>query len=99
MGNKPKKDPFQSIKKEIEGFYTARVFYSPNPEKPNLVLDKKAEVRNTLYWNPEVNPDSTGNASVNYYITKVEIKVKVALEGITATGIPVVKKVCYFIKK
>jgi hypothetical protein len=93
---KPKKANFQSIKKEIEGFYTARVFYSPTPDQAEL--DKKTAVRNTLYWNPDIHPDETGNASVNYYNTKVETKVKVALEGITATGIPLVKKVYYTIK-
>ncbi|MEN9910200.1 MAG: hypothetical protein RLZZ540_3359 [Bacteroidota bacterium] len=98
-GNKPKKAPIQSIKKEIEGFYTARVFYSPDPEIPNLELDKKAAVRNTIYWNPYVHPDKTGNASVNYFNTKGETKVKVALEGITGSGIPVVKNTYYSIKK
>jgi hypothetical protein len=93
---KPKKANFQSIKKEIDGFYTARVFYSPNPEQAEL--DSKAAVRNTLYWNPDMYPDQTGNASVNYYNTKVETKVKVVLEGITATGIPVVRKTYYTIK-
>jgi hypothetical protein len=95
---KPKKVNFQSIKKVIDGFYTARVFYSPDPEKPNPKLDKKAAVRNTICWNPYVHPDKTGNASISYYNTKVETKVKVALEGITATGIPVVKKAYYTIK-
>ena len=98
-GNKPKKDPFQSIKQELEGFYTARVFYVPDPEKPNLELDKKAAVRNTIYWNPYVHPDKAGNAAVNYFNTKVETKVKVALEGITGGGIPVVRNVFYTIKK
>ncbi|APA00347.1 Plug domain-containing protein [Flavobacterium commune] len=98
-GNKPKKDPFQSIKQELEGFYTARVFYSQDPEKLDLELYKKASVRNTIYWNPYVHPDKTGNASVNYFNTKVETKVKVTLEGITSNGIPVVKNLYYDIKK
>ena len=50
-GNKPKKDIYQSIKIKIDGFYTARIFYSPNPEQAEL--DNIASVRNTLYWNPE----------------------------------------------
>jgi hypothetical protein len=96
-GNKPKSGSFSSIRTEIDGFYTARVFYSPNAEQAEL--DNKLAVRNTLYWNPFVHPDTTGNANLNYYNTKVETKVKVALEGITATGIPVVKKTYYTIKK
>ena len=96
-GNKPKSGSFSSIRTEIDGFYTARVFYSPSPEQAEL--DNKLAVRNTLYWNPFVHPDATGNANLTYYNTKVETKVKVALEGITATGIPVTKKVYYTIKK
>jgi len=96
-GNKSKKDVYQSIKKQIDGFYTARVFYSPNPEQTEL--DNSAAVRNTLYWNPDVSPDETGGADLSFYNTKVETQVKVALEGITATGIPVVKNAYYTIEK
>lgn len=98
-GNKPKKEMYQSIKKKIDGFYTARVFYSPNPEQAEL--DNKLAVRNTLYWNPEVFSEvtDTTDVDVSYYNTKVETKVKVALEGITATGIPVVKTTYYTIQK
>ena len=39
------------------------------------------------------------DVNVSYYNTKVETKVKVALEGITATGIPVVKTTYYTIQK
>ena len=87
------------MKQEIEGFSTARIFYSPDSEKPNPDLDNKSAVRNTIYWNPYVHPDKTGEASVDYYNTKVETKVKVALEGITGNGIPVVKTTYYTIKK
>ncbi|WP_026715329.1 hypothetical protein, partial [Flavobacterium daejeonense] len=97
--DKPKKVPVYAAKQEIEGFSTARVFYSPNPEKLNPELDKNAVVRNTIYWNPYVHPDKTGEESVDYYNTKVETKVKVALEGITSNGIPVVKTAYYTIKK
>jgi hypothetical protein len=96
---KSKKETFHSIKQDLEGFYTARVFYVPNPEKLNPDLDSQTSVRNTLYWNPFVHPDKTGNVSVSYFNTKVETKVKVALEGITGNGIPVVEKAYYTIKK
>ncbi|OYX85583.1 MAG: hypothetical protein B7Y83_04230 [Flavobacteriales bacterium 32-34-25] len=98
-GQHAKKEVFHSIKKDIDGFYTARTFYVPDPAKPNQELDNQAAVRNTIYWNPYVHPDKTGNASVNFYNTKAETRVKVALEGITGSGIPVVKNVFYTIKK
>ncbi|MDQ5930024.1 MAG: hypothetical protein QG594_1807, partial [Bacteroidota bacterium] len=98
-GQAPIKVPLHSVKQEIEGFYTPRIFYSPNPEKPDVKLDKIADVRNTLYWNPYIHPDKTGNAIVSFYNTKAETKVKVALEGVTGNGIPVVKSAYYEIKK
>jgi hypothetical protein len=97
-GQRKKIVPVYAVRQELEGFYTARNFYSPDPEKPNPELDKNAAVRNTIYWNPYVHPDKTGNLSVNFYNTKVETKIKVALEGITSNGIPVVKKMYYQIK-
>ncbi len=98
-GQRNKIVPVYSIKQKVEGYYTARVFYSPDPEKPDIELDKKSAIRNTIYWSPYVHPDKMGNASVNYFNTKVETKVKVALEGITASGIPVIKNTYYTIKK
>ncbi len=97
-GNRSK-ERIYAIQKEIDGYYISRVFYSPTPDKPNPELDTQAAVRNTLYWNPYVHPDKTGNVSVDYFNTKVETKVKVNLEGITSAGIPVVKNTYYMIKK
>jgi hypothetical protein len=95
-GNTSKK-VFHSIKQEIEGFYEARTFYAPNPEEVNQEpFDKKA-ARNTIYWNPYVHPEKTGN--VSYYNTNMETKVKVVMEGITDSGTPIVINKYYFIKK
>ncbi len=90
--------PLYSINQKIKGFYTERIFYSPDLENYDIELDQKVAVRNTIYWNPYVHPDKTGNAIVNYFNSAVETKVKVALEGITGSGIPVVKKAYYTIK-
>ena len=98
LGKPPKRALLQSIKKDLDGYYAARIFYSPNPEKPNPELDKNSAFRNTIYWNPYVHPDKKGSTSVEFYNSKVETKVKVVLEGITSNGIPVVKNVFYSIK-
>ncbi|UKM65491.1 TonB-dependent receptor plug domain-containing protein [Flavobacteriaceae bacterium GSB9] len=97
--NTTEKKVFHSIKKEIEGFYAERTFYTPNPEEPDFEKDNKAAVRNTIFWSPYVHPDATGTAKVSFKNTKVETQAKVTLEGITASGIPVVKHAFYSIKK
>ncbi|MEN3323758.1 TonB-dependent receptor plug domain-containing protein [Mariniflexile soesokkakense] len=96
--NVQSKKEYHNINQRIEGFYDARVFYSPDPNKPSLEMDNTDAVRNTLFWNPYVHPDQTGTSRATYYNSKVETTVKVTLEGITATGIPVVVKTDYIIK-
>ncbi|MEP1489079.1 MAG: hypothetical protein ABJK28_11680 [Algibacter sp.] len=95
---KTKKLP-HSITKQIEGLYEARVFYSPNPNEEFFETENKSAIRNTLYWNPYIHPDETGDSKVSYYNSEVETNVKITLEGITVTGIPVVVKTNYMIEK
>ena len=90
---------FHSIKQKIDGFYDARVFYSPDLENLPTEIDPSTSIRNTLYWNPYVHPDETGTIDATYYNSEVETKVKVTLEGITATGIPIVRHTHYTIEK
>jgi TonB-dependent SusC/RagA subfamily outer membrane receptor len=97
--NVSSKKEFHNISRNIEGFYNARVFYSPDPNKPSLEMQNTDAVRNTLYWNPYIHPDQTGASQASYFNSEVETTVKVNLEGITATGIPVVKKVFYTVEK
>ena len=99
FGNSSPKDALQSVKQQVIGYYEGRMFYTPDLENTEESKDKNASIRNTLYWNPYIHPNETGVSEVNYYNTQVETKVKITLEGITATGIPVVKKTTYRIEK
>ncbi|KDN55573.1 hypothetical protein [Flavobacterium seoulense] len=98
-GQRIASSPLYYVNQKIKGFYTERIFYSPDLENPEIEVDNMTNLRNTIYWNPDINPDETGETSVDFYNTNVETKVKVALEGITANGIPVVKTTYYTIKK
>ncbi len=93
------KKVYHSIKDNIEGFYSERVFYESNADEDDFQAESKAAVRNTIYWNPYVHPDTTGTVQVNYNNAKVAAKAKVTLEGITASGIPVVKEAYYTVEK
>jgi len=92
------KKVFHTIKQDIEGFYEARVFYAPNPEESKGESNKDA-IRNTLYWSPYVHPDPNGHWQENYYNSAVQTNVELTLEGITATGVPVVKHAYYSIEE
>jgi len=90
---------FHSIAMPINGYQNTRFFYSPDYSKPNPLEKDKADIRNTLYWNPYIQPDEKGNASISYYNNEVDTTVNLNLEGITNNGIPIVVKNSYQIKK
>jgi hypothetical protein len=92
------KKAFHSIVQEIQGFYDARVFYAPDYEDLNEEFEQIADIRNTLYWNPFIHPDAHGVSEVSYFNSEVTTEVKVTLEGVTSTGIPIVVKTYYTIE-
>jgi len=93
-----KKKAFHSIVQEIQGFYDARVFYAPDYDEINEEFEQIADIRNTLYWNPFVHPDAKGVSEISYFNSEVNTEVKVTLEGVTSTGIPIVVKTYYTIE-
>lgn len=98
-GSTTSRKVFHSIAMPINGYQNTRFFYSPDYSKPKPSENDQADIRNTLYWNPYIQPDENGNISISYYNNDVNSTVNVNLEGITNNGIPVVAKSSYQIKK
>ncbi|KJD34036.1 hypothetical protein PK35_04695 [Tamlana nanhaiensis] len=95
--NIPTKPSLHSITQIIDGYYNARTFFSPTPDKLNVSTEN--DIRNTLYWNPYVFPDENKPTTLKFYNSKVETTVKVELQGLTGSGIPVVKTVYYTVEQ
>jgi hypothetical protein len=70
---------------KVAGFYKAREFYAPKYEKTQTT-GAPADLRSTIYWNPELKTDATGNASFNYYNADGTGNYKVIIEGIDKDG-------------
>ncbi len=85
---------FHSINKQIQGYYDARVFYSPNYDE-SAEQNEKKDIRNTLYWHPYIQPDNTGSATVSYFNSDVNTTVEVSVEGITDKGVPLCTQIRY----
>jgi hypothetical protein len=83
--NQIKVDDGLGKKSAIIGGYTpVRQFYAPNyEENPEL---EKEDYRNTLFWAPFVNTDSTGVAQVSFFNSDEPGNWQVVVEGITADG-------------
>ena len=67
------------------GFYKARTFYSPKYDYANANITKP-DLRTTIYWNPNLKTDKTGNASFEYYNADGVGVYKVVIEGIDSDG-------------
>jgi len=68
-----------------KGYYKGREFYSPNYDDP-LINTKIADLRTTIYWNPNVISDSTGKASVEFFNSDGTGNYKAIVEGINING-------------
>ena len=75
------------------GFYKAREFYSPKYE--STATNKLADLRTTIYWNPEVATNKNGNAQFEFYTADVPGNYRVTIEGIDENGNPGRQIYCY----
>lgn len=89
---------FNLISKSVEGFAQAREFYAPNYENPDSI-QKAIDKRATLFWEPNLIPDSTGIAKVTFFNSDDTGRVAVITEGITGSGKPGVASVYYRVKQ
>ena len=63
-------------------------FNSPKYDVPDSLQTTKTDFRTTVYWNPQIQTDSTGHAKVSFYTTDMKHDMDYVLEGITEKGIP-----------
>jgi hypothetical protein len=68
-----------------KGYYLAREFYSPRYDNPKT--DKTlANLRNTIYWQPDLVTDKNGHASFEYYNAGSPGTYRITIEGIGPDG-------------
>ena len=70
---------------KYSGYSIPRVFYSPKYEE-NSPANKLTDKRTTLYWNPLIQTDKSGKASLSYYNSETASRHLLILEGIDPQG-------------
>jgi len=70
---------------KYSGYSIPRVFYSPKYEE-NSPANKMTDKRATLYWNPLIQTDKSGKASLSYYNSETASRHLLILEGIDPQG-------------
>jgi hypothetical protein len=91
-GDKISKDELLAMlpkSNEIEfipgGYSTSRVFYSPKYEN-NTGNQAATDFRSTIYWNPLILTDKTGNTSFEFFNSDGTGTYKAVIEGIDKDG-------------
>ncbi len=72
-------------------------FVSPSYQTEEKLLDRTADFRNLLYWNPDIN--STGNAHISFYTSDHCSEYEVIVRGITREGKKVYGRKSFFVTK
>jgi hypothetical protein len=63
-----------------QGIYMAREFYQPDYENKNISIPDN---RTTIYWNPEIQTDSTGKAKVSFYNSDLKGEAFIRVSGVS----------------
>lgn len=67
------------------GYYKARVFYSPKYDTPDAGK-QLPDLRNTIYWNPNIPTDKNGKATIDYFNADAPGTYRVIIQGIDVDG-------------
>jgi hypothetical protein len=70
----------------VNGWATVRVF--PVPQYTKAFDGPRDDFRETIYWNPTVETDATGNADVAFTASDAVTSFRATAEGFTAAGAP-----------
>ena len=70
----------------VKTFSRVREFYCPSYEKSNNI-EERSDFRTTIYWNPDVKTDNTGEATVSFYNSDEITTFRATAEGIGVKGL------------
>ncbi|HZY38594.1 MAG TPA: carboxypeptidase-like regulatory domain-containing protein [Mucilaginibacter sp.] len=68
------------------GYQPLKTFYLPRYTGPRINQPAQIDLRSTIYWNPNVTTDKTGNATLQYYNADGTGTYRVTIEGIDKDG-------------
>jgi TonB-dependent SusC/RagA subfamily outer membrane receptor len=68
------------------GYQKPVEFYVPKYQIDSVRLDTKPDLRTTIYWNPRLVTDSTGNVQVKFYTADKANNYSIIIEGVSADG-------------
>lgn len=79
-------DP-NAIVVEYEGLQRQRVFYSPVYETKMQKESRLPDLRNVLYWCPDIKTGADGKQQFSFYTSDVNARFAIVVQGLTAEGL------------
>ena len=73
---------------EYEGIQRHKEFYTPLYQTLKQKNSRIPDMRNVLYWSPNINTDNSGNAKLQFYTSDLKGKYAIVVQGITKEGVP-----------
>ena len=74
------------------GYQKPVEFYVPKYEIDSVRLAKQPDMRSTIYWKPDIQLDSTGSTTVQFFTADPNTTYTYILEGLTSRG-----EICRFV--
>ncbi len=71
-----------------KGYAPVREFYTPS-EIPDFNAPISIDFRSTIFWEPNINTNERGKATIEFPLSEGSPEVQVTLEGISNTGDPI----------
>ena len=82
-----KNAPPENIRRiDWRGYQRPVEFYSPKYETTTEKNMFREDLRTTLYWNPQIQTNENGDATIDFYTADAETTYSVIIEGITYDG-------------
>lgn len=72
---------------EYEGVQRQREFYAPRYDTPDAAKSRLPDLRNLLYWNPEIITTGAAAKTLDFYTGDQAGRYLVVLQGLSATGL------------
>jgi len=80
------------------GYYKSRQFYAPNYSS-ELPGHFKPDYRDLIHWEPMIETDENGEATIKFFNADLPTTIQINLEGIWEGGIPLASSISYEVKK
>ncbi|UOQ81618.1 hypothetical protein [Hymenobacter sp. 5414T-23] len=79
-------DP-RALIQEYEGVQYQREFYSPSYATAEEKQRRLPDMRNLLYWNPDVTTTATGSTTLEFFTSDQPGTYEVVVQGLAADGL------------